>query len=100
MLAACVFEHVRWPSYTTDLASLEAFGDDKLTRLLHHYEKLFGYLGGARIKVVRQWTRLKLFVSRDDSLRRLKYAELWDRMLITTPTRQILHIILMRFFSC
>ena len=80
MVAACVFEHVRWPSYTTDKVSLDDFGDESILRLVCHFEDIFKYLGGTRIKLIRQWTRLKLHIARDENLRRLKYLELWDRM--------------------
>ena len=39
---------------------------------------LFRYLGETRIKVLRQWARIKLHITRDENLQRKKYAELWD----------------------
>ena len=56
--AASVFEHKRWPSYSTAKEALEACGESEIEPLLSHYSTLFEYLGGDSEKVDREWTRL------------------------------------------
>ena len=78
MKAACVFEHSRWPSIETAKGELERFGDDDIQRLLSHYEKLFKELGGDASKVMREWRRLKMRVSKE--LSDLPYKPLYERL--------------------
>ena len=58
--AACMFEHVRWPSFSGARLSLEQYGEQEIYTLLDHFKTLFVYLGGDATKVQREWRRLKL----------------------------------------
>jgi len=78
--AACIFEHWRWPSFSSARQQLEAYGEDEITLLLAHYKTLYGYLGGDQSKVQREWRRLKLLVARTETLVRLSYVELYHRL--------------------
>jgi len=78
--AACIFEHVRWPSYETAKERLQSHGDDEIQTLLSHFGTVFDYAGGSRDSVLREWTRLKMEVMKDDNLRMLKYQELYERL--------------------
>mmetsp|Transcript_9875 Transcript_9875/g.20901 ORF Transcript_9875/g.20901 Transcript_9875/m.20901 type:complete len:235 (-) Transcript_9875:103-807(-) len=73
VLAACVFEHSRWPSFVTAQSQLEEYGDEHIRTLLTHFTTLFDYTR-------REWKRLKFSVMRDESLRSLKYSELYQRL--------------------
>ena len=78
--AACIFEHLRWPSYATDKLALESHGEEELNTLLDHYKVLFGYFGGDAAKARREWRKLKFFVGRSEPLTNLKYTELYHRL--------------------
>ena len=78
--AACIFEHVRWPSFSSNKLALESHGEAELNLLLDHYKTLYGYLGGDPAKARREWRRLKIFVGREDALVSLSYIELYQRL--------------------
>jgi hypothetical protein len=78
--ASCIFEHIRWPSISSDKLALETHGEDEILLLLDHYKTLYGYLGGDPDKALQEWRRLKLFVSRNESLASLSYTELYHRL--------------------
>ena len=78
--ASVVFEHARWPDFSTSRAALEAFGDDKVMRLLSHFDSLLELLGCEKSKVLGEWGKIKLEIARDDNLRSMPYATLWQRM--------------------
>ena len=63
--AACIFEHARWPGASSP--QLNGHGDDEIKLLLKHYEKLYSYLGGDPSKALREWSRLKRFVTSPDN---------------------------------
>ena len=62
--------------------ALEDYGDAQVGKLLEHYSNstLFTYLGGEQELVLREWSRLKAYVTRTPSLYKLKYAELYARL--------------------
>jgi hypothetical protein len=76
--AACIFEHVRWPSAASP--QLDSYGDDQIKRLLTHYSTLYSYLGGDAEKALREWRRLKRYVMRTEALVSLSYRELYQRL--------------------
>jgi hypothetical protein len=78
--ASCIFEHMRWPSISTNKLALEKHGEDEVRLLLDHYKTLFDYLGGDPAKALQEWRRLKLFVARNESLFSLSYTELYQRL--------------------
>ena len=78
--ASCIFEHLRWPSFSNDRPALEAYGDEEINLLLDHYKTLLGYLGCKSAKARREWRRLKVFIGRSDSLVALSYQELYQRL--------------------
>ena len=80
LTAACIFEHVRWPSYNTAKERLQSHGEGEIQTLLIHFGTIFDYAGGSRDAVLREWTRLKVEVMKDDNLRMLKYQELYERL--------------------
>ena len=78
--ASCIFEHMRWPSFASDKAKLESYGEAEIDLLLEHYKTLYGYFSGDADKARREWRRLKLFVARADTLVSLPYSELYHRL--------------------
>lgn len=79
--AACIFEHARWPSFQTSRQQLEQHGDTAINVLLEHFKVLYEYLGGDPTKVLREWRRLKLYVSNpENNLYSLSYQELYERL--------------------
>ena len=78
--ASCIFEHVRWPSFSSAREALESYGVQEINLLLGHYETLYGYLGGNPAAARREWLKLKLFIGRTDTLTSLSYRELYQRL--------------------
>lgn len=78
--AACIFEHVRWPSYASNKHELESYGVEQINTMLDHYKTLYGYLGGDETKAQSEWRKLKLFVGRSNTLFNLSYTELYHRL--------------------
>ena len=86
--ASCIFEHVRWPSITSNKLALEAYGEEEVSLLLDHYATLFAYLGGDATKALQEWRRLKLFISRSDNLLALSYMELYHSTSACSTRRE------------
>ena len=87
LCASVVFEHARWPDFSTARPALEVFGDDKVTLLLNHFSSLLEILGCQKDKVLTEWGRLKLEIARNDNLRSMPYQTLWQRMFDQFSTK-------------
>jgi len=78
--ASIVFEHARWPSFSSSRSALDSFGISQVTMLLKHYDNVLGLMGCESTKVLLEWRRLKLHIARDPNLNSMQYAAMWERL--------------------
>ena len=74
--AFIAFDQRLWPSDSDELAE---HGDSDIKFLLSHYAHFFR--GDEAETALEQWVRLKVFIMKNETLRSMKFKDLWPRFL-------------------